>query len=103
MLLHPAEVIQFVRAGRADDVGPDTCPDFMPETIRTIVRRAAADWAERKGSNLAACPRLLLSRADPAVGHDGNLYIGAGAVSLGGKSKLLFGWPLDAELKRSLR
>lgn len=101
--LHQAEVLQLVRSWRADDLTPDTTPDLMPEVLRRVVKRLPADWSERKCQNLAARPKLLLSWADPAMGHDGNLYTGAGAVPLGGRSKLLFGWALDPELKLPLR
>lgn len=93
--LHQAEVLQLVRSWRADDLGPQVAPDLMPEVLRRVVRRVAADWSALKCANLQARPRLLTSFADPAMGHDGNLYTGAGAVPLGGKSKLLFAWALD--------
>lgn len=96
-------VLQLVRCWRADDLGPSIAPDLMPETLRRIVKRGAADWVTLKCQNLAARPRLLISFADPAMGHDGNLYLGAGAVPLGGKNKLLFAWPLDDSLRQPLR
>lgn len=77
----------------------------MPLMIRKVVRRVAADWTQLKSANLKARPRLLVTFADPSPGiqHDGGLYLGAGAVALGGKSKLLFAWPLDPELRQPLR
>lgn len=80
--VHQAEVLQALRSWRADDLGPDTTPDLMPQVLRCIVKRVAADWAERKCANLAARPRLLVTWADPSPGvqHDGQLYVGAGAA-----------------------
>lgn len=63
----------------------------------------AGDWVERKCAHLAARPRLIVSWADPAMGHDGALYLGAGVVLLGSESKLLLGWALDPELRAPLR
>lgn len=71
--LHQAEVLTLTRCWRADDLGPETAPDLMPETLRRVVRRVAADWSALKCANLQARPRLLTSFADPAMGHDGNL------------------------------
>jgi hypothetical protein len=101
--LHPCEVLQLVRCWRADDLDPKIAPDLMPEVLRRVVRRLAADWTETKCENLQALPRLLVTYADPAVGHDGKLYLGAGAVALGGDDKLCFAWALDGELKQPLR
>ena len=101
--LHPCEVLQLVRCWRADDLGPQVAPDLMPEVLRRVVRQLGADWAAHKCENLQARPRLLVSYADPAVGHDGKLYLGAGAVALGGADKLCFAWALDKDLKQSLR
>ena len=101
--VHQAETLQLARSWRSDDLGPDVAPDLMPEVPRRVVKRIAADWAEKKCQNLEARPRLLVSFADPAMGHDGNLYTGAGAVPLGGKSKLLFAWPLSEDLRAPLR
>lgn len=101
--LHQAETLQLVRSWRADDLGPEVAPDLMPEVIRRVVRCLAADWTERKCQNLQAKPKLLVTWADPSVGHDGKLYLGAGGILLGGKNKLLFGWPLDPDLKPALR
>lgn len=97
--VHQAETLQLLRSWRADDLGPDTTPDLMPQILRCIIKRVAADWTNLKCANLKAKPRLLVSFADPAMGHDGNLYLGAGAVPLDGRSKLLFSWALDPELK----
>jgi hypothetical protein len=101
--LHPCQVLQLVRCWRADDLGPLVAPDLMPEVLRRIVRRLSADWSALKCQNLAARPRLLVTFADPAVGHDGALYVGAGASALGGSGKPAFAWALDPLLKPSLR
>lgn len=73
----------------------------MCETLRRIVRMLPADWEQRKCQRLKARPKLLTTFADPSPGvkHDGGLYLGAGAIALGGSGKLLFAWPLDPELK----
>ena len=103
--LHQAEVLQLVRCWRADDLGARVAPDLMPLVLRRTVRRLAADWADRKCANLVARPRLLVTYADPSVGHDGRLYEGAGAVALGRGSggKLMFAWALDDTLRDPLR
>lgn len=103
--LHQAEVLQLVRCWRADDLGAKVAPDLMPLVLRRTVRRLAADWADRKCANLVARPRLLVTYADPSVGHDGRLYEGAGAVALGRGSggKLMFAWALDDTLRDPLR
>lgn len=103
--LHQAEVLQLVRCWRSDDLGPKIAPDLMPLVLRCVVRRLAADWGNFKCQNLRAKPRLLVTYADPSVGHDGALYLGAGAVSLGSGAggKLAFAWALDPTLKEPLR
>lgn len=103
--VHQAEVLQIVRSWRADDLGPEVAPDLMCEVLRRVVKRVAADWSALKCQNLSARPKLLVTWADPSPGvqHDGWLYLGAGAVALGGKSKLLFAWALDPALKLPLR
>lgn len=101
--IHPCSVLTLARSWRADDLTPDVAPDLMPEVLRRVVKRVATEWAARKCQRLQARPRLLVTYADPEVGHDGNLYLGAGAVALGGKSKLLFAWPLDPDLRAPLR
>lgn len=103
--LHQAEFLTLARSWRADDLGPDTAPDMMPEVLRRIVKRVAAEWAALKCSHLSARPGLLVTWSDPSPGvqHDGGLYFGAGAIPLGGKSKLLFAWPLDESLRQPLR
>lgn len=104
--LHPCSVLTLTRCWRADDLGPEVAPDLMPEVLRRAVKRLAADWIERKCSDrLRAEPRLLVTYADPALGHDGGLYAGAGAVPLGvaRSGKLLHGWALDPSLREPLR
>lgn len=103
--LHPAETLTLTRLWRSDDLTPEVAPDLTPYTLRQVVRRLPTDWAERKSANLAARPRLLVTWADPAVGHDGATYIAAGAVPLGPTrgGKLLFAWALDPDLREPLR
>lgn len=103
--LHPCSILTLTRAWRADDCTPDRTPGLMPLVIRRAVKRLAADWTERKCANLKAKPRLLVTYADPSVGHDGRLYEGAGAVALGqgAAGKLLFAWALDPLLKPMLQ
>lgn len=95
------QVMELVRNFVADDVRE--IPDFSPRVLREIVRRMRQgdDW-ERNNARLEnSCrsdcrPRWLITYADPAVGHDGGLYRGAGAEEIGesASGKLLFGWPL---------
>lgn len=104
--LHPCSVLTLTRCWRADDLGPEVAPDLMPETLRRTVKRLRADWIDRKCSvRMRAEPRLLVTWADPGVGHDGALYVGAGAVPLGAgrTGKLLFGWALDPAIREPLR
>lgn len=103
--LHQTEILQLVRCWRADDLGPKIAPDLMPLVLRRVVKRLPTDWSTMKCQNLKARPRLLVTYADPSVGHDGALYLGAGAVSLGPGSsgKLAFCWALDPVLKPQLR
>lgn len=103
--LHPCSVLSLTRLWRADDLDHRVAPDLTPFALRQIVRRLPADWSERKCANLQAKPRLLLTHADPAVGHDGATYLSAGAVALGPTcgGKLLFAWPLDPSLRAPLR
>lgn len=105
--LEQYEVLQLVRLWRADDLTPSTAPDFTPEMIRRVVKRLRSDWCARKlrPGGLRAEPRLLLTYADPARGHDGAVYVGAGATycgrGVGGKR--LFAWALDEHLVEPLR
>jgi len=101
--LHPCEVLQLVRCWRADDLGPALAPDLMPEVLRRIVRRLREDWTASKGSRIAARPRLLVTYADTEQGHDGALYLGAGAAALGGTKRLCFAWAADRALRPQLR
>ncbi len=113
--LHPCSVLSFARSWRADDLGPKVAPDLMPEIVRRVVRgergrgplRALAEeWTARKcrADGLRAVPRLLCTYADPAVGHDGALYLAAGASGCGPGvgGKLLFAWALDPSLREPL-
>lgn len=67
----------------------------------------AEEWRARKcrPGGLWAAPRLLVAYADPAVGHDGGLYRGAGAAFCGpgAQGRLLFAWALDPALREPLR
>jgi len=113
--LHKMEVLTLCRLWRADDLGPELAPDFMPEVIRRVVKGCARsalqplakEWADRKlrEGGLRAIPRLLVTHADPDRGHDGALYVGAGAAQLGQgmTGKIGFAWALDPELKPALR
>ena len=111
----PVEVLQLVRSWRADDLEPTIAPDLMPAVLRRVVRGdrgrgalapLAEEWARRKlrEGGMRARPRLLLTYADPSVGHDGALYLGAGATYCGtaGSGRLAFAWALDPSLKESL-
>jgi hypothetical protein len=101
--VHTCSVLTLARSWRADDLGPETAPDLMCETLRRVVKRVAVDWEQRKSANLQAKPRLLVTYADPGVKHDGGLYRGAGATPLGGRDKQMFAWALDSALKEPLR
>lgn len=100
--VHPCSILTLARSWRADDCGPDVAPDLMCETLRRVVKRLGPDWEQRKCQRLRAKPKLLVTYADPGVRHDGGVYKGAGAVALGGESKLLFAWALDSTLKLPL-
>lgn len=113
--VHPCSALTLVRSWRACDLTPDVAPDFMPQVLRRVVggcarsglRPLAEEWQARKcrEGGLYAVPRLLLTYADPALGHDGGLYRGAGARYLGpgAQGRLLFGWALDEALLEPLR
>jgi hypothetical protein len=113
--LHQCQVLQLVRLWRADDLGPAIAPDLTPEVLRRIVRgergrgelRALRDeWIARKlDERLVAIPRVLVTHADPEMGHDGGTYLGAGAVALGrgARGYLTFAWALDDEMRAALR
>jgi hypothetical protein len=90
--VHACSILTMTRCWRADDCTPDRTPDLMPLVLRKVVRRLAADWTARKCQCLRAKPRVLIAHADPGQGHDGKLYIGAGAVALGpcASGKFLF-------------
>ena len=113
--VHPCSVLTLCRNWRADDLGPATAPDLMPLILRRVVgghmrsglRPLAVEWSARKcrTDGLFAVPRLLVSYADPSVGHDGGLYRGAGAsfCGPGSQGRLLFAWALDPALTEPLR
>ncbi len=105
--LHQCEVIVLVRLWRADDMGPAIAPNLTPEVLRRVIRGErnrgplldlASEWVARKCENLRARPRLLVTHADPGMGHDGATYLATGAVALGAAEeggKLRFAWGLD--------
>lgn len=70
------------------------------------LRSLAEEWTARKcrDGGLWAKPRLLVTYADPAVGHDGATYLAAGATACGAGTggKLLFAWALDEDLRKPL-
>jgi hypothetical protein len=110
--LHPCNVLELARSWRADALTPDVAPDFMPFVLRRIVkggnglRPLADEWNSRKlTAGLTAPARVLLTYSDGSVGHDGGLYLGAGAVCVGStlNGKRAFAWALDAALTEPLR
>lgn len=114
--LHQCEVLTLVRTWRADDLDRHVAPNLTPETLRRVVwggRAGAAprplreEWIARKlrEGGMQAKPRLLLTFADPAMGHDGATYLAAGATACGAAAggKLAFCWPLDDEIALRLR
>ncbi len=107
LALKQYEVLTLVRMWRADDLNPRIAPDFTPEMVRRVVKRVRADWCARKlrPNGLRAHPKLLATYADPAVGHDGAVYLGAGATDCGmaASGKRLFAWALDPSLRAPLR
>jgi len=111
--LHQCEVLTLVRCWRADDLTPDVAPNFTPQFLRRVIRGHAVQalpslrdvWVARKcNERLEAQPRLLVTYADPAQGHDGALYRAADAVFCGTAKdgKLLFAWALEDGLRDDL-
>ncbi len=115
LAVHKVETLTLCRLWRADDLGPELAPDFVPEVLRRAVRGCersglrplAAEWSARKlrEGGLRAAPRLLVTHADPERGHDGAVYLGAGATPLGQgvTGKLGFAWALDPTLRAPLQ
>lgn len=113
--VHPCSALTMVRSWRADDLQPEVAPDLMPQVLRRVVggcrrsglRPLGEEWTARKcrEGGLWAVPRLLVTYADPGVGHDGGLYRGAGArfCGPGSQGRLLFAWALDPVLAEPLR
>lgn len=105
--VHQSETLELLRSWRADDLGPEIAPDFMPHVVRSVIKRVAADWASLKCANTKAAARLLITFADPSsvVQHDGGLYAGAGATALGPtrSGRLAFAWALDETLRGPLK
>jgi hypothetical protein len=110
--LHPCNVIELARSWRSDSLTPDVAPDMMPFALRRIVKGGnglkplAEEWNSRRlNAGLTAPARVLLTYADGSVGHDGGLYLGAGAVPVGRtvNGKLAFAWALDGSIAEPLR
>lgn len=111
--IHPCERLELVRCWRADDLDSSMAPWFSPSMLSRVIRGHQASnlqpladvWNARKLTNgLTAPARLLVTHADPAVGHDGGLYRAAGAVfcGTGEQGKLRFAWALDPVLRQPL-
>ncbi|WP_374713797.1 hypothetical protein, partial [Symbiobacterium terraclitae] len=94
----PLEALEVARNFLADDLRWPAVPDLAPAILREVVRRMRQgdDWAEVVAGRVLWRPRLLLSFSDPAQGHDGGLYRGAGAQYLGETAggKGVWGWEL---------
>lgn len=110
--LPPCNVIELARSWRSDSLTPDVAPDLMPFALRRVVKGGnglkplAEEWNSRRlNAGLTAPARVLLTYADGSVGHDGGLYLGAGAVPVGRtvNGKLAFAWALDGSLVEPLR
>lgn len=110
--LHPCNVIELARSWRSDALTPEVAPDLMPFALRRIVKGGnglkplAEEWNTRRlNAGLSAPARVLLTYADGSVGHDGGLYLGAGAVAVGrtANGKRAFAWALDGLLIEPLR
>lgn len=106
--IHPCSILELVRCWRADDLNPVIAPDLMPYVLRRVVAGGNGvhslyqEWSERKLNNgLEAEPLILITYADPGVGHDGGLYRGAGALPVGktGNGKLAFAWGLQPHVR----
>jgi len=94
----PLQALEIARSFVADDLRWPAIRDLSPAVLREVVRRTreGLDWREVVRGRVLWEPRWLLTFADPAVGHDGGVYVGAGARYLGESAggKLIFGWPL---------
>jgi hypothetical protein len=110
--LHPCNVLELARSWRSDLLTPEIAPDLMPFALRRIVKGGnglkplAEEWNSRRlNAGLTAPARVLLTYADGTVGHDGGLYLGAGAVAVGRtvNGKLAFAWALDGSLIEPLK
>ena len=97
-LQSPLQALEVARSFVADDLRWPAIRDLSPAVLREVVRRIrdGHDWREAVQDRVLWEPRWLLTYADPSVGHDGGVYLGAGARFLGESAggKLLFGWPL---------
>lgn len=96
----PLQALEVCRNFLADDLRYPAVPDLAPEILREVVRRTRKgdDWAELVNGRVKWRPRWLITFSDPAAGHDGGLYRGAGADYLGQRSggKEVWGWSLEA-------
>lgn len=110
--VHPCSILELVRSYRADDLTPEVAPYLMPFTLARIVKGGngvkglAAEWNARQlTGGLEARARVLLTYADPSLGHDGGLYKAAGGLFMGRtvNGKLGFAWALELELKEPMK
>lgn len=99
----PLQALEIARNYLADDLRYPAVPDLAPEILREVVRRTreGTDWADLVNGRVKRRPRWLLTFSDPAQGHDGGLYQGAGAVYLGRRAqgKEVWGWALSPEAR----
>lgn len=106
--IHPCACLELARVWRADDLGPEAVPHLSSYLVHQVVARVRQDWLQLKvgpSATLRAEPSLLVAYSDPAQGHDGGVYLAAGATPLGhgAGGKLLFGWGLTPPLVDLLR
>jgi hypothetical protein len=98
----PLQALEIARNFVADDIR--LIRDMSPTILREVVRRIkeGSDWASVVKGRVLWEPQWLLSFSDPAVGHDGGLYLGAGADYLGTlpSGKEVWGWPLTEEAQK---
>lgn len=94
----PMQALEIARSFVADDLRYPAINDLSPSILREVVRRmrTGTEWQEIVAGRVQWRPVWLLSYSDPAVGHDGGVYRGAGAEFLGETSakKQLWGWRL---------
>lgn len=99
----PMQALEVARNFLADDLRWPSVPDLAPAVLREVVRRLrqGTDWAELVAGRVLWQPRWLLTFSDPAQGHDGGLYRGAGAMYLGRRAggKEVWGWALEIAVR----